>query len=431
VFADMAPGAVHGLMDGDAEVLVVHCMDGEENEREAEALVAMLYVFLVSHVVVICDVFFDVEWIRRLRILNEMRRSVQGPKNTLAHLVFAIEDPVMRLSNIASVLREYRGLADGNKLFRLADADASSLKALKQWYNRNNTSRHAVWLPCKIAGKRDLLEQARTLAANGAAAGAAASAAASPVAAKGPPMRRVVAACNCGQRQVVLRDPSEPALAPCCAEACIPLTSGALGASLWSLCAAGPERGPGFVDSVPNWLTQRGVSFGIEYECWAGHRFFLSESMAKVVMRLNHMDKLLGTDVPLFTKCLSCKQDSSDAPPAQLMRLHVQAQATAAQQQQLWLDPVVKFKLKTVAAVSAASSSSSTQQPSLPSSAPLSSSSSYTFRLPCGTVFLAGTSCFVLRLPRVYYAPDGSLLLQKDVSSPYAACLCASWLCRQ
>ncbi len=438
----MAPGAVHGLMDSDADVLVVHCQDGEEDEqREAEALVAMLYVFLVSHVVVICDVFFDVEWIRRLRILQEMRRSVQGPKNTSAQLVFAIEDPAVRFADIAGVLREYRGMGDGNKLFRLTDADASSLESIKQWHERTNTARYALWLPCKIAGKRDLLEQARALTANGGdrssgvAAAAAAIAAVAPVAAivpKGLPLRRIVAACNCGQRQVVLRDPSEPALAPCCPEACIPLTSGALAASLWSLCAAGPERGPGYVDSSPTMLTQRGVSFGIEYECWTGHRFFLSESMAKVVMRLNHMDKLLGTDVPLFTKCLSCKQETGDAPPAQLMRLHVQAQASAAQQQQLWLDPVVKFKLKSAAAPAAAAGSSSAPLPAaVSSSSSSSSSSSMSFRLPCGSIFLAGSACLVLRLPRVYYGPDGTLLLQKEVSSPYAACLCASWLCRQ
>lgn len=405
-------------MDSDEGVMVVHCAEPEADEHEAETLVAMLYVFLVSHVVVVCDVFFDVEWIRRLRIIQEMRRSVQKQKGNAAHLVFCIEDPTARFGHIADMLSEYRGFADASKrLFRLADTDATSLKSLLKWYERNNAGKHALWLPNKISAKRDLLELARSLVATGERPAPAALALPVAPVAKSSGSRRIVAACNCGLRQVVLRDVTEPALAPCCADNCIPLSSGSAATWLWCLCTAPGERGPGFVDASPTIFTQKGISFGVEYECWSGHRFFLTENMAKVVMRLNHPDKLLSTDVPLYIKCLACKQDTSDAPPAQLMRVHVQATA-AALQQQVWLDPVVKFKHK----------SSSTIVANNPNAA---AAATFSMRLPCGPILVCGSVGLVLRLPRAYHAPDGTVIVQKDVTSPFAASLCASWLSRQ
>jgi hypothetical protein len=214
--------------------------------------------------------------------------------------------------------------------------------------------------------------------------------------------RRIVAACNCGLRQVVLRDPSDVSSAPCCQEHAVPLSPS--GSAQWVLSSlpSGAERGPGFVDPAnTTLLTSKNVSFGIEYECLVGHRFFLNDTMARVVLRLTQLDKLLSTDVPLFTKCLACKQDASDALPAQLMRLHVMASVPC----QLLLDPVLKFKLKSGAG------------------------HSFSFRLPCGPIVVCGTSSYVLRLPRVFAAPDNSgWIVQKDINTPYVAVLCANWM---
>lgn len=180
-------------------------------------------------------------------------------------------------------------------------------------------------------------------------------------------------------------------------------------ASQWSLsvlpsaAAAAAGAAPGFVDGGALLLGSRGVSFGIEYECPAGHRFFLTENMARVVLRLTQLDKLLATDVPVFTKCLACKQqEAAETGPAQLMRLHVAASASSGQ---LRLDPVLKFKLKS------------------------GGGHSFSFRLPCRPIVVCGVSYCVLRLPRGYSAPDNSgWIVQRDINTPYVAVLCGGWL---
>jgi hypothetical protein len=81
VFSNVPCGEVHGFLDSDEGIISLFAVEGSD-DVEAHALLAMLYVFLVSHVVVIFDVFFDPEWIRRLRLLAELRRNVHGLKGS-------------------------------------------------------------------------------------------------------------------------------------------------------------------------------------------------------------------------------------------------------------------------------------------------------------------------------------------------------------
>ncbi len=409
---------MQAFLDSDEGVMLLHASEGDE-ENEAHALLAMLYVFLASHAVVIFDSFFDPEWIRRLRLLSELRRNVHGSKGPPTPLVFCLEDESVRFNEIAAVFSEYRNMNDSNKrLFRLQDADTSSMSTLSDWLSPLVSGRK-VNLPTKIPSKKDLLELAKVgernqlffvfvvvvvvETKNGVKKVLLSSSSSSSLVSK-PLARRVVAACNCGQRQVVLRDVADSSAAPCCIECAVPLS--ASGSSQWNLSVlpVGTGAGPGFVDSSGTALLSfRNVSFGIEYECPSGHRFFLTDAMARVVLRLTQLDKLIGTDVPLYTKCLACKQqqEATDAGPAQLMRLHV----AAAVPGNLLVDPVLKFKLKN------------------------GPGPSFSFRLPCRPISICGTSYYVLKLPRVYSAPDNSgWIVQRDINSPYVAVLNAGWL---
>ena len=359
------------MLDGDARLLMLHAPEGDE--EEPAALVAALWVFLAAHVVlVVAEEGADAEWVRRLRLLQELRRAVGGPKGAAAALVVAGAGP----GEVAGLLGEQRGAGEGGKrLFRLVEGwTETGLAGLRRFAGTG------PWQPPKMSSKRDLAEMARQLIAGGGGGGGeerkdrggggvggvlGGGAMSGSGKKETAFFRRVVAACNCGQRQVVLRDPSEAATGPCCAESAVALSSGGGGGggAQWALSSGGAAG------AATEMVATRGFSFAVEYECGAGHRFLLSENMAKVVMRLQQLERLLSSDTPLFTKCLSCKQEASDAPPAQLVRLYLLAHPHHV----LLVDPVVRFKPK-----------------SPPATMP------FVARLPCGPIVVAGgnTSMF-------------------------------------
>jgi hypothetical protein len=76
-----------------------------------------------------------------------------------------LEEDTVRFSQISSTLAEYRNLNESNKrLFRLNDADVSSMAAVYSWIGPSVVGRKIAF-PSKIPSKKDLLEIARSLLA--------------------------------------------------------------------------------------------------------------------------------------------------------------------------------------------------------------------------------------------------------------------------
>ena len=74
-FGNISNGEVEAYIDGDAGVLYLHTPTTTGAEETPEMLLAHLYVFLASHAVVIFDACSG-DWIRRFRMLQELKRGV-------------------------------------------------------------------------------------------------------------------------------------------------------------------------------------------------------------------------------------------------------------------------------------------------------------------------------------------------------------------
>ena len=442
---------MHAYVDGDARVLYLHARDDLgmfallsfvswpcsfdflQGSETPEGLVAMLFVFLSSHVVVILDTFFDMDWVRLFRMLQELKRGVSKCNPCPYLLVSAEMEPVPH-SEIVALLSEYRNLNDTRRrLFKLFDSEvAASTEAVLEALGTSPPVRPLVQ---HLNAKRDLTEMARSILSSGSepdslvplfAPAPKRNADGSCVGGSGPGepgiggdfgSRRVVGACCCGQRQLALRDIFDVAMAPCCLSVAVPMPGGA---PHWALSRLPPGTplGPGFTGDTAPLLSQKGVSYGIEYECQSGHRFFLSESMSKVVLRLKSVDKVISSDVPIHTKCLSCK-DSSDSGLAQLSRLYVCCQAAI----RVVVDPCIKYSKGGSGPKAGQGPNGGSNQGLFKSTTPM-----YSFQSPCGPMLLnCSNCCYVVRLPRVYLGKDGSPLIQKEVNSPWFATL-EPWL---
>jgi hypothetical protein len=118
------PGMVAGYFDADRNTVFLHVSN--QGSDEAAVLIAMLYVFLSSHAVVVFDSFFNVEWIRKLRVLHEMKHSVTM-KTTAPFLAFNFDcEGEKKHQEMVQLLSEYRNLNDNKKrLYRMLDTNGA------------------------------------------------------------------------------------------------------------------------------------------------------------------------------------------------------------------------------------------------------------------------------------------------------------------
>lgn len=226
--------------------------------------------------------------------------------------------------------------------------------------------------------------------------------------------------CNCGKVSSRISDPfharevtSEVFVSPCCS--CVPLPS-----SSWSLVSGIPSDAPllslnlspdvvspqfnAVLDALslsPSTSPPQGIVFiGLMYECPLGHLLATTERFVEKVLMKRTFDgtTLLFSDPPIFIKCLFCKREGcpSDTPPAQLARLFVTSSSA------LTLSPAVSFVHRT--------------KPTLQ------------FFVHIPPITLPPSRSFTMRLPRVFFAPDGAVVTPKEGREQWKARLLPSWV---